>query len=175
MRPSHLARLLLLITGSAALAAAPLQLRAPRVAAHPEAGYTRVVLEAPGRPGFTVTAAGKRQLTLTVKGARATAASGAPATAEIASWTLAAKGSDAVLNLSTNVDVGTVTGYKAFSLGAADGAPDRIVLDVGKAFGATAGGTAAPARTASKAAAPAPAPKPATATKVSVAPAAHAP
>jgi N-acetylmuramoyl-L-alanine amidase len=124
-------RFLLLLAGSVAIAAAPSQLRAPRIAAHPDAGYTRVVLDAPGAPKYSLSLPASRQIALTVKGASASAVSGTAATGEVTSWKLTPKGADAVLTIGTSFNLARDKGYRAFTLGAADGAPDRIVIDVG--------------------------------------------
>ena len=106
----------------------------PRIAAHNTEGFTRVVLDAPTKPKFRVQTNGKT-LTLTMTPARAVAGSDKSDTPEVLSWELENKNNSAVLTLKTTVDLGTSSGWKAFTIDPTGDQPNRIVIDLGTKLG----------------------------------------
>lgn len=129
----------LLIAAIAVLLASPLLAQAngvgtPRLAAHPDEGFTRIVLDAPSKPGWLLNVNG-RTLTLHLKPATATEVAGSSDTPEVATWKLEADAGSANLILKTTFDLGVNKGYRVFALDADNDNPYRVVVDVGAKLG----------------------------------------
>ncbi len=106
----------------------------PRIAAHSEAGFTRVVLDAPSKPKFSIRANGKT-LEMTISPARAAVGSGSSDTPELASWELENANTGVVLTLRTTFNMSNSKGWKAFTLDPTGDQPNRIVIDLGEKLG----------------------------------------
>lgn len=129
----------LLIAAIACLLASPLLAQAdgvgtPRLAAHPEEGFTRVVMDAPSKPKWSVGING-RTLTLNLRPATATQVSGSSDTTEIASWKLEADAGTAKLIVKTTFNLGVNQGYRVFALDPDIDNPYRVVVDIGEKLG----------------------------------------
>lgn len=132
-----------LIAALAMLVASPLLAQAngvgtPRLAAHTEEGFTRIVLDAPSKPIWSIKVQG-RSLVLSLKPATATMVSGSSDTAQVAAWKLEAGSGNANLSLKTTFDLGINKGYRVFGLDADSDNPYRVVVDVGAKLGSTVG------------------------------------
>jgi N-acetylmuramoyl-L-alanine amidase len=106
----------------------------PRLAAHPEEGFTRIVMDAPSKPKWFLNVIG-RTLTLHLKPASATTVAGSSDTSEVATWKLEAGAGTANLILKTTFDLGVNKGYRVFALDADAENPYRVVVDVGAKLG----------------------------------------
>ncbi len=106
----------------------------PRIAAHSQGGFTRVVLDAPSKPKFTIRANG-RTLEMTISSARAAVGSGSSDTPELASWELENANTSVVLTLRTTFNMSNSKGWKAFTLDPTGDQPNRIVIDLGEKLG----------------------------------------
>jgi N-acetylmuramoyl-L-alanine amidase len=129
----------LLIAAVSLLLASPLLAQAngvgtPRLAAHPDEGFTRIVMDAPSKPKWLLNVNG-RTLTLHLKPATATEVSGSSDTSEVATWKLQADAGSADLILKTTFDLGVNKGYRVFALDADGDNPYRVVVDVGTKLG----------------------------------------
>jgi N-acetylmuramoyl-L-alanine amidase len=109
----------------------------PRIASHSESGFTRVVLDAPTKPGFSVTVNGKT-LIMTISPARAAQGTGNSTSEDVVTWQLENKNSSAVLTLKTTFNLASNKGWKAFALDPSGDQPYRIVIDIGENLGAVA-------------------------------------
>ncbi len=130
---------LFLIVAIAMLLASPLLAQAngvgmPRLAAHPDEGFTRIVMDAPSKPKWLLNVNG-RTLILHLKPATATAVSGSSDTSEVATWKLEANAGTANLILKTTFDLGVNKGYRVFALDAEGNNPYRVVVDIGAKLG----------------------------------------
>ncbi len=112
----------------------------PRIAAHPENKFTRVVIDAPTKPKFSVQVRGKI-LEMRISPARVVAGSGGGDTAELVSWQLENTGSDALLTLRTTFDLASNRGWKAFIIDPTGDQPNRIVVDLGSSLGVVTTGS----------------------------------
>ena len=126
----------LLIAAIACLLASPLLAQAngvgtPRLAAHPDEGFTRVVMDAPSKPKWSISING-RTLTLNLKPATATEVSGSSDTPEVATWRLEAAAGTANLTLKTTFDLEVNKGYRVFALDPDVDNPYRVVVDIGE-------------------------------------------
>lgn len=133
---------LLIIAVVSLLLASPLLAQAngvgtPRLAAHPEEGFTRIVMDAPSKPRWLLNVNG-RTLILHLKPATATEVSGSSDTSEVATWKLEANAGTANLILKTRFDLGVNKGYRVFALDADGDNPYRVVIDVGAKLGINA-------------------------------------
>jgi N-acetylmuramoyl-L-alanine amidase len=115
----------------------------PRIAAHEEDGFTRVVLDAPTKPKFSVVANGKT-FQMTITPAKAVNGTGISDTAELAFWELKSSNQSVILTLKTTFDLSKNQGWKAFTLDPTGDQPNRIVIDLGKRLGAIANSTSTP-------------------------------
>jgi N-acetylmuramoyl-L-alanine amidase len=102
----------------------------PRIAAHSDNGFTRVVLDAPTKPKFSVKVVGKT-LEMTISPARAVAGNGSIDTPELVSWELESKGQNVILTLKTTFSLSGKQGWKAFTINPTGDQPNRIVIDLG--------------------------------------------
>jgi N-acetylmuramoyl-L-alanine amidase len=109
----------------------------PRIAAHNDSGFTRVVLDAPAKPRFSVAVNGKT-LTLTISPAQVAESRGNSNSSDVVTWQLENKRSSAVLTLKTTFNLSNNKGWKAFALDPSGDQPYRIVIDVGENLGAVA-------------------------------------
>jgi N-acetylmuramoyl-L-alanine amidase len=130
---------LFLIAALAVLLASPLLAQAngvgtPRLAAHPDEGFTRIVMDAPSKPKWLLNVNG-RTLILHLKPATATKVSGSSDTSEVATWKLEADAGTANLILKTTFDLGVNKGYRVFALDADGENPYRVVVDIGAKLG----------------------------------------
>ncbi len=130
---------LLIIAAVSLLLASPLLAQAngvgtPRLAAHPEEGFTRIVMDAPSKPRWLLNVSG-RTLILHLKPATATEVSGSSDTSEVATWKLEADAGSANLILKTRFDLGVNKGYRVFALDADNDNPYRVVIDIGTKLG----------------------------------------
>jgi N-acetylmuramoyl-L-alanine amidase len=107
----------------------------PRLSPHPTEGFTRLVMDAPSKPKWSVEIRG-RNLTLSLKPASATTVSASSDTTEVAEWKLEQRGGSANLSLKTTFDLATNRGYRVFALDADKENPYRVVLDIGSKLGA---------------------------------------
>ncbi len=133
---------LLIIAAISLLLASPLLAQAngvgtPRLAAHPEEGFTRIVMDAPSKPRWLLNVNG-RTLILHLKPATATEVSGSSNTSEVATWKLQPDAGSANLILKTTFDLGVNKGYRVFALDADGENPYRVVVDVGAKLGTSA-------------------------------------
>jgi N-acetylmuramoyl-L-alanine amidase len=133
---------ILTIAAIAMLLASPLLAQAngvgtPRLAAHPEEGFTRIVMDAPSKPKWLLNVNG-RTLVLHLKPATATEVAGSSDTNEVATWKLEADAGTANLILKTTFDLGVNKGYRVFALDADGDNPYRVVIDVGARLGMNA-------------------------------------
>jgi N-acetylmuramoyl-L-alanine amidase len=130
---------LLIIAAISLLLASPLLAQAngvgtPRLAAHPDEGFTRIVMDAPSKPKWLLNVNG-RTLILHLKPATATEVAGSSDTSEVATWKLEADAGTANLILKTTFDLGVNKGYRVFALDADADNPYRVVIDVGAKLG----------------------------------------
>ncbi len=130
---------LLMIAAISLLLASPLLAQAngvgtPRLAAHPEEGFTRIVMDAPSKPKWLLNVNG-RTLILHLKPATATDVAGSSDTPEVATWKLEADAGSANLILKTTFDLGVNKGYRVFALDADSDNPYRVVIDIGAKLG----------------------------------------
>jgi N-acetylmuramoyl-L-alanine amidase len=109
----------------------------PRIASHNNSGFTRVVLDAPTKPKFSVFVNGKT-LTMTISPAQAVAGRGNSDSSDVATWELENKKNAAVLTLKTTFNLSSSKGWKAFALDPSGEQPYRIVVDIGEKLGAIA-------------------------------------
>jgi N-acetylmuramoyl-L-alanine amidase len=109
----------------------------PRIASHSESGFTRVVLDAPTKPRFSVAVSGKT-LTMTISPAQAAQSTGSSTSEDVVTWQLENKKSSAVLTLKTSFNLSSSKGWKAFALDPSGDQPYRIVIDIGEKLGAVA-------------------------------------
>jgi N-acetylmuramoyl-L-alanine amidase len=113
----------------------------PRIAAHEDNGFTRVVLDAPTKPKFSVVANGKT-FQMTITPAKAVNGNGNSDTPELAFWELKSSGQSVILTLKTTFEISKTKGWKAFTLDPTGDQPNRIVIDLGKRLGTVAGSPA---------------------------------
>ncbi len=106
----------------------------PRLAAHPDEGFTRIVMDAPSKPKWLLNVSG-RTLILHLKPATATEVAGSGDTGEVATWKLESDAGTANLILKTTFDLGVNKGYRVFALDADADNPYRVVVDVGIKLG----------------------------------------
>jgi N-acetylmuramoyl-L-alanine amidase len=133
MRVMRLARVILIFSallGISSLFIASSGSPSPRIAFHPEGDFTRIVLDAPGTPKFTASIAGQT-LSVRLEPFSVTAQSGTGNTPHLSGWKLEARGKAGVLTLQTKLTLSSGAGYKLFNLPAEDGAPNRVVIDLG--------------------------------------------
>ena len=105
----------------------------PRVAAHPDEGFTRVVLDLPGAAiTYTLAVTAPKTLTLTVPEVTVRPRSQSVDAPDLAAWSLSVTGAQGQLVLRTTAAVSTGKGYRSFSLLAGDGQPARVIVDVGQ-------------------------------------------
>jgi N-acetylmuramoyl-L-alanine amidase len=109
---------------------------APRIAFHPEGNYTRIVLDAPNTKKFSAVSNGQ---TLSVRlepfsSLASSGSGGTGGTPQLTAWKLEGQGGVATLTLQTKVNLGANKGYKLFKLPAENGAPNRVVIDLGAAL-----------------------------------------
>jgi N-acetylmuramoyl-L-alanine amidase len=133
---------LLMIAAISLLLASPLLAQAngvgtPRLAAHPDEGFTRIVMDAPSKPKWLLNVNG-RTLILHLKPATATEVSGSSDTPEVAAWKLEADAGSANLILKTTFDLGVNKGYRVFALDPDADNPYRVVVDIGAKLGVEA-------------------------------------
>ncbi|MFN3266343.1 MAG: N-acetylmuramoyl-L-alanine amidase [Deinococcales bacterium] len=126
---------------------------APRIASHAESGFTRVVLDAPNKPKFSVSANGKT-LVMTISPAKVVESRGNSNSQDVVTWQLENKNGSAILTLKTTFNLSTKSGWKAFALDPSGDQPYRIVLDIGEKLSTIA---SVPTTTASKPVSKAPA------------------
>lgn len=108
----------------------------PRIAAHDQ-GFTRVVLDAPTKPKFSVSIRGKT-FEMLISPAKAVAGNADSDTPELASWQLENLGNGVKLTLRTTFDLSSSQGWKAFTLDPTGDQPNRIVIDLGAKLGVVA-------------------------------------
>jgi N-acetylmuramoyl-L-alanine amidase len=133
MQAMRLARVILILSvllGISSLFVASSGSPSLRIAFHPEGNFTRIVLDAPGAPRFTSSINGK-SLSVRLEPFNATAQSGTGNTAHLTSWKLEMQGKAGVLTMQTNLTLRGGAGYKVFALPAENGAPNRVVIDLG--------------------------------------------
>ncbi|HEX2863887.1 MAG TPA: N-acetylmuramoyl-L-alanine amidase [Deinococcales bacterium] len=127
------------------------QLRAlgdPRVAAHADEGFTRVVLDLPGAAvNYSLAVSPPKALVVTLPGVSSTSRSGAVDAPDLAAWSLAPAASGAKLTLKATGTLAAGKGYRAFTLPSGGGQPARLVVDLGRGLSAS-GGTQPPAKPA---------------------------
>ena len=116
----------------------------PRIAAHEQGSFTRVVLDAPTKPKFSVVANGKT-FQMTITPAKAVNGTGSSDTPELAFWELKTSNQSVILTLRTTFDLSKSKGWKAFTLDPTGDQPNRIVIDLGKQLGVVAA-TSAPTK-----------------------------
>jgi N-acetylmuramoyl-L-alanine amidase len=121
----------------------------PRIASHSESGFTRVVLDAPTKPRFSVLVSGKT-LIMTISPAQAAQGNGNSTSGDVVTWQLENKNLSAVLTLKTTFPLGSNKGWKAFALDPSGDQPYRIVIDIGEQLGEVAAVPKPPSKPPSK-------------------------
>jgi N-acetylmuramoyl-L-alanine amidase len=117
---------------------------APRIAFHPEANYTRIVLDAPTTKKFSAVSNGQTLSVRLEPFSAATATSGTGGTPQLTSWKLEGKNGVGILSLQTKVSLGANKGYKVFNLSPENGAPNRVVVDLGASLNSSATSSVVP-------------------------------
>ena len=100
-----------------------------RIAYHSEGDFTRIVIDAPNSTSFEATSSGK-VLSIRLEPFSAARQEGAGDTPQVASWQLEGAGGRGLLKVETRFEL-KAGAYKIFNLPAADGLPNRIVVDIG--------------------------------------------
>ena len=100
-----------------------------RIAYHSAGNFTRIVLDAPSNTSFTAAGSGK-VLSIRLEPFSAARQEGAGDTPQVASWQLEGAGGRGLLKVQTRFEL-KAGAYKIFNLPAADGLPNRIVVDIG--------------------------------------------
>lgn len=100
-----------------------------RIAYHSEGDFTRIVIDAPNSTSFEATSSGK-VLSIRLEPFSAARQEGAGDTPQVASWQLEGAGGRGLLKVQTRFEL-KAGAYKIFNLPAADGLPNRIVVDIG--------------------------------------------
>ena len=101
----------------------------PRIAYHREGDFTRIVLDAPKHATFTAVGSGK-VLNIRLEPFSAVQQQGTGNTPQVASWQLEGAGGRGSLTVQTRLELKKGM-YKVFNLPAADGLPNRVVVDIG--------------------------------------------